>query len=118
MVHATRLRNALAEIEGVVLYCDDMSRDHLPVFVFNIEGMNAEQTGALLDVEHDVITRTGLHCAPRVHEGIGTAGIDGAVRFSVGAFTTENDVDRAIDAVADIAEYATKRNGAPATASA
>jgi cysteine desulfurase/selenocysteine lyase len=118
MVHATRLRNALAEIEGVVLYCDDMSRDHLPVFVFNISGMNAEQTGALLDVEHDVITRTGLHCAPRVHEGIGTAEIDGAVRFSVGAFTTESDVDRAIDAVADIAEYATKRNGASAMASA
>lgn len=112
MVLATRLRTALAEIEGIILYCDDMARDHLPVFVFNIEGMNAEQTGALLDVEHEIITRTGLHCAPLVHEGIGTASIDGAVRFSVGAFTTDEDVDRAIDAVSDIAEYAIKRNGA------
>ena len=33
-----------------------------------------------IDVEHDVITRTGLHCAPRVHEGIGTAEIDRRVR--------------------------------------
>ncbi len=112
MVHARRLRDALASIEGVTLYCADMDRDHLPVFAFNIDGLNAEQTGAMLDVEHDVITRTGLHCAPLVHEGIGTAAIDGAVRFSVGAFTTEADVDRAIGAVEDIAEYALTRKAA------
>ncbi len=109
MVHARRLRDALASIEGVTLYCADMERDHLPVFAFNVDGLNAEQTGTMLDVEHDVITRTGLHCAPLVHEGIGTAAIDGAVRFSVGAFTTEADVDRAIAAVEDIAEYALTR---------
>ena len=114
MVHARRLRDALASIEGVTLYCADMERDHLPVFAFNIDGLNAEQTGAMLDVEHDVITRTGLHCAPLVHEGIGTAAIDGAVRFSVGAFTTETDVDRAIAAVEDIADYALTRK-APAS---
>jgi selenocysteine lyase/cysteine desulfurase len=111
MVLARRLRDGLAQIDNVYLYCDDMSHDHLPVFVFNIVGLPADQTGQLLDVEHDVIVRTGLHCAPLVHEGIGTADIDGAVRFSVGAFTTEEDVDRAIAGVEDIAQYARKRNG-------
>jgi cysteine desulfurase family protein len=111
MEHACRLRDALAEIDNVILYCADMTRDHLPVFVFNIDGLPADQVGQLLDVEHNVITRTGLHCAPRVHEGIGTAEIDGTVRFSVGAFTTAADVDRAIDAVTDIAAYARQRNG-------
>jgi len=111
MVHARRLRDGLAAIDGVRLYCADMDRDHLPVFVFNIDGLPADQAGALLDVEHDVITRTGLHCAPRVHEGIGTFDGDGTVRFSPGIFTTDSDVERAIDAVADIAEYARKRNG-------
>jgi selenocysteine lyase/cysteine desulfurase len=86
-----------------------MDRDHLPVFVFNVEGLPADQVGQLLDVEHDVIVRTGLHCAPLVHEGIGTAEIDGAVRFSAGAFTTDDDVERAIAAVEDIAEYAARR---------
>jgi cysteine desulfurase family protein len=109
MVHARRLRDALTEIEGVILYCDDMDRDHLPVFVFNIEGLPADQAGQLLDVEHNIITRTGLHCAPQVHEGIGTAEIDGTVRFSVGAFTTAEDIDRAIAAVDDIAAYARQR---------
>jgi len=109
MKHARRLRNALAETEGVRLYCDDMDRDHLPVFVFNIDGLPAGQVGELLDVEHDIITRTGLHCAPRVHEGIGTADQGGTVRFSPGAFTTDEDVDRAIAAVIDIADYAQTR---------
>ncbi len=111
---ATRLRDALADIDNVTLYCADMTRDHLPVFVFNIDGMPAEQLGTMLDVEHDVITRTGLHCAPKVHEGIGTAAIDGTVRFAPGAFTTDVEVDRAIDAVAEIAAWARERT--PATA--
>jgi cysteine desulfurase family protein len=109
MEHACRLRDGLAAIDNVRLYCADMDRDHLPVFVFNVFGLPADQTGQLLDVEHDVIVRTGLHCAPLVHEGIGTADIDGAVRFSAGAFTTDGDVERAIAAVADIADYAARR---------
>jgi cysteine desulfurase/selenocysteine lyase len=111
MRHARRLREGLAEIDGVTLYCADMERDHLPVFVFNVDGLKAEITGQLLDVEHEVITRTGLHCAPMVHEGLGTAEIDGTVRFSPGVFTTDEEVERAIAAVADIAAYAKKRNG-------
>ena len=109
MIHATRLYEALEAMDNVTLYCADMARNHLPVFVFNIDGLPADQTGQLLDVEHNVITRTGLHCAPLVHEGIGTASIDGTVRFSVGAFTTSDDIDRAIAAVADIASYAVQR---------
>ncbi len=103
---ARRLRDGLAAIDNVILYCADMSHDHLPVFSFNIDGLPAEQVGAMLDVEHEVITRTGLQCAPLVHEGIGTAEQHGTVRFSVGAFNTDEHVDRAIAAVADIAEYA------------
>ena len=109
MAHARQLRDGLAAIDGVTLYCADMERDHLPVFVFNVDGLPADQAGALLDVEHDVITRTGLHCAPRVHEGIGTFEGDGTVRFSPGVFTTDEDVKRAVAAVADVAEYARQR---------
>ena len=109
MTHATRLYEALKAMDNVTLYCADMARNHLPVFVFNIDGLPADQAGQLLDVEHNVITRTGLHCAPLVHEGIGTSDIDGTVRFSVGAFTTSEDIDRAIAAVTDIAAYAKSR---------
>lgn len=111
MGHAKRLRDGLAAIDGVRLYCADMDRDHLPVFVFNVDGLPADQAGTFLDVEHDVITRTGLHCAPRVHEGIGTFEENGTVRFSPGVFTTDVDVDRALSAVAEIAEYGRSRAG-------
>jgi selenocysteine lyase/cysteine desulfurase len=110
MTLARRLRDGLQSIDGVHLYCDNLEVDHLPVFVFNIEGLPADQAGTFLDVEHDIITRTGLHCAPLVHAGIGTFDADGAVRFSPGVFTTDDDVDRAIDAVADLAAYGKARN--------
>ncbi len=109
MKHARRLHDGLAAIEGVQLYCADMDIDHLPVFVFNIDGLPADQTGTFLDVEHDVITRTGLHCAPRVHQGIGTFADNGTVRFSPGIFTTDEEVERAIEAVAVVAEYGRAR---------
>ncbi len=103
---ARRLRDGLAEIENVTLYCADLDLPHLPVIAFNVDGMDASQTGTLLDVEHDVITRTGLHCAPLVHEGIGTFEKHGSVRFSVGPFNTVAHIDRAVEAVRDIAAYA------------
>jgi len=105
MRHARRLRDGLAEIDGVRLYCADLEHAHLPVFVFNIDGLPADQAGTFLDVEHDIITRTGLHCAPQVHEGIGTFDEHGTVRFSPGVFTTDEEVERAIEAVAIVAEY-------------
>lgn len=109
MRHARRLRDGLAEIEGITLYCAEMDRDHLPVFVFNVEGLPADQAGTFLDVDHNVITRTGLHCAPLVHEGIGTFHDDGTVRFSPGVFTTDAEIERAIAAVAEVAAYGRER---------
>jgi cysteine desulfurase family protein len=106
---ARRLHQGLEAIDGVQLYCADLERDHLPVFVFNIDGLPADQTGTFLDVEHDVITRTGLHCAPQVHEGIGTFDADGTVRFSPGVFTTDDEIERAIDAVTEVAEIGQQR---------
>lgn len=114
MRHAKRLRDGLADIEGLTLYCADMDRDHLPVFVFNIDGLPADQAGTFLDVEHNVITRTGLHCAPRVHEGIGTFDVNGTVRFSPGVFTTDAEIERTIEAVADVAAYGRDRKATPA----
>ena len=106
---AHTLHDGLAEIDGIVLYCADLDRDHMPVIAFNVEGADASLVGTILDVDHDVITRTGLHCAPLVHEGIGTADIGGSVRFSIGPFNTEEDVARALAAVKDVAAFQRKQ---------
>ena len=102
---ARRLKAGLEKIEHVHFYCADLEHDHLPVISFNIDGMDAGQVGTILDVDHNVICRTGLQCAPLVHEGIGTMDIDGTVRFSCGAFTTEEEVDKAIAAVKDVSDF-------------
>ena len=51
-----------------------------------------------LEQEYGVLTRVGLHCAPMAHRALGTFP-RGAVRFSVGAFTTFADIDYAAGAV-------------------
>ncbi|MBD3166206.1 aminotransferase class V-fold PLP-dependent enzyme [bacterium] len=100
---------AVREIEGVTLYvCDDLE-NHLSTISLNVAGFEAGNTGTLLDVEHNIATRTGLQCAPKVHEQIGTDTIHGTVRFSIGAFNTREHIDKAIEGVREIAEMGQKR---------
>lgn len=57
----------------------------------------------MLDVDYNIACRTGLQCAPLVHEVIGTDKIHGTVRLSVGPFNTEPEIDAAIEAIREIA---------------
>ena len=50
-----------------------------------------------------IATRPGAHCAPLMHEALGTAE-QGIVRLSTSWFTTENEVDAAVAAIREIAE--------------
>jgi selenocysteine lyase/cysteine desulfurase len=63
--------------------------------------MDVPTLASRLDREHGVLTRAGLHCAPEAHRIIGSDET-GAVRFSIGWNTTEQQIDRAIDAVAQV----------------
>ena len=99
----TLLRDGLKDIPGVTTYCQDDLSEHIAVFLFNIDGFEAGATSPLFDVDHDIACRTGLHCAPLIHEQLGTAGRHGAIRFSLGPFNTEAHIQAAIAAVEDIA---------------
>jgi cysteine desulfurase/selenocysteine lyase len=98
------LREGLKDVEGVTLYCQEDLTDHISIFLFNVDGLEALNTGTMLDVDYNIASRTGLHCAPLVHEQIGTAEIHGAVRFGIGPFNTAEHIDSAIQAVKEIAE--------------
>lgn len=73
------------------------------VFGVTLEGTKPTALAQRLEDEFGVLSRAGLHCAPRAHETFGTrthplgADYAGATRLSVGAFTTVEDVDRAIE---------------------
>jgi selenocysteine lyase/cysteine desulfurase len=98
------IRDGLKDVEGVTLYCQDDLKDHISVLLFNVDGFEALNTGTILDVDYNIACRTGLHCAPLVHEQLGLIDIHGGVRFGIGPFNTEEDIQTAIKAVADIAE--------------
>jgi cysteine desulfurase/selenocysteine lyase len=104
------LRDGLKDVEGVTLYCQEDLLDHISVFLFNVDGLEALNTGTILDVDYNIASRTGLHCAPLVHEQIGTADIHGAVRFGIGPFNTEKHIETAIQAVKEIAVSRRKKN--------
>jgi selenocysteine lyase/cysteine desulfurase len=57
--------------------------------------------GAILDGDFGIATRVGQHCAPLVHQRLGT-GKAGGVRFSLGPFNTSGDIDFALDAMRKI----------------
>jgi cysteine desulfurase family protein len=114
-VHHEEMRLAGILLEGlraiprVKLYCLDSLDNHIAVLAFNVEGMDAADVGTMLDVDYGIACRTGLHCAPRVHEQLGTDKIHGAVRFGIGPFNTEDHVRTAIEAVGKIAALRPKR---------
>jgi selenocysteine lyase/cysteine desulfurase len=90
-------------IKGVVIYCADDLTDHIGVLSFNIKGFEAVNTATILDGDYHIACRSGLQCAPRVHEQLGTDKINGTVRIGVGPFNTEAHIDTAIRAIREIA---------------
>ncbi len=117
MALITRLRDGLRNVEGVTLYCQEDLTNHISVFLFNVDGLEAADAGVMLDVNHGIACRTGLHCAPLVHEQLGIDKIHGAVRFGVGPFNTEAHIDHAVEAVKAIAMGQVERRRARARSS-
>jgi cysteine desulfurase family protein len=79
-------------------------RPDLPVVPFNINGIDNHEAGFILSRAYNIVTRTGLHCAPLVHERID--GGKGCVRASFSYFNTREEIDSAAAAVCEVAESA------------
>ena len=95
------LQDGLAQIPGVTIYGTAGLENRVPTLSVSLENYDAADVGAFLDVDHDILTRTGLHCAPLIHEHYGTAP-RGTVRLSIGPFNTEAQILQTIDAAAAV----------------
>jgi selenocysteine lyase/cysteine desulfurase len=73
----------------------------LPIIAFNIRGLQNDDVGFMLARGYHIIARTGLHCAPLVHDAID--GGEGCVRISHSWFTTDEECRIAADAIRRIA---------------
>ena len=105
MALTRRLYDGLSTLPGVIIHSPPPAAESGPVLTCSVVGMASADVGDILDGDYQIAVRTGLHCAPLVHETLGTA-VGGAVRFSPGRFNTEEDIDRALEAMAVISARA------------
>ena len=98
------------------LFIKELSRDpaitlytpapDLPVVSFNIQNLDNDEAGYILAKAYNIITRTGLHCAPLVHDRID--GGKGCIRVSFSHLNTPEECRLAAEAVREVAEHANR----------
>lgn len=99
-----QLLEGLQQIPGVSCFGPDLGEPRSGIVSFLIDGIEASETAFVLDQSFQIAVRAGYHCTPLGH---GTAGTteSGAVRSSVGFYTTKEDVDYFLSAVKEIAKH-------------
>lgn len=98
-----RFYEGVVAVPGVTVYGDFSDEERGAVVTLNIRDYDSGSVADELGEVYGIATRAGAHCAPRMHEALGTVE-QGAVRFSFSWFNTEDDVDTAIRAVRELAE--------------
>lgn len=98
-----RFYDGVSGIDGVKVYGDFTAEQHAPVVALNIKGYDSSAVSDELSEAYGIATRPGAHCAPRMHQALGTIQT-GAVRFSFAWFTDIHEVDEAVRAVKELAE--------------
>lgn len=91
-------------ISGVKIYGDfsDMER-HAPVVALNIREYDSGEVSDELAEHYQIYTRAGAHCAPLMHQALGTVK-QGAVRFSMSYYNTQDEISQSIQAVRELAK--------------
>lgn len=76
------------------------------VVAFNLGQLDSGEVASALEQEYGICTRAGAHCAPLMHQALGTQE-QGAVRASFSWFNTKEQVDTALEALYTIARSIT-----------
>lgn len=91
------------DIPGVKIYGDFSSYNRCPIVTLNIRDYDSSEVSDELLMTYDISTRPGGHCAPLMHEALGTVE-QGSVRFSFSHLNTEEEIAAAVKAVLELAE--------------
>lgn len=94
--------HGVKEIPGVKIYGDFSGVERCAVVTLNIGDYDSSEVSDELLMTYGISTRAGGHCAPLMHEALGTVE-QGAVRFSFSHYNTDEDVEIAIRAVKELA---------------
>ena len=94
---------AVKEIPNVKVYGDFSSKNRCAVVTLNIGDYDSSEVSDALLMDYNISTRPGGHCAPLMHEALGTVD-QGAVRFSFSHYNTDEDVETAIRAIRELSQ--------------
>ncbi len=93
------LYTKLKELPKVVIYTPSDFQKCVGLLSINVIGYKSDEVGSILDEEFDIAVRTGYHCAPLIHDFIGSKEYNGTVRISLNYFNTKEDIDTLIEAI-------------------
>ena len=98
-----RFLDGIKDIPGLKLYGDFSTDQRAAVVALNLGTYDSSEVSDELSFEYGISTRPGAHCAPLMHQSMGTVD-QGMVRFSFSWFNTEEEIDAAVKALKELAE--------------
>lgn len=101
-----RFIDGVSSIEGITLYGHSSEQPHCGIVALNYADIDSAIISDYLFRDYEICTRSGAHCAPLMHEALGTK-YQGAVRFSFSHFNTNEEIDSAVQALCDIVHHIT-----------
>ena len=97
-----RFYDGVSSIPGIRFYGDYATDLRCPIVTLNLGDADSGEVSDILFSDYAICTRPGGHCAPLMHEALGTVS-QGAVRFSFSHSNTEEETDAAVQALREIA---------------
>ena len=108
MAHDRLLIEAFYEgtegISGLKVYGPRAFDQQIGVFSVTLGDYEPAELAAILEENFGLLTRSGIHCAPFAHQALGSAESGGTCRFSIGKYTTLDDIKVATSALRQIAD--------------
>lgn len=95
--------HGVKDVPSVKIYGDFDTEQRCPIVTLNIGDYDSSEVSDELLVTYGISTRPGGHCAPLMHQALGTVD-QGAVRFSFSHYNTTEEVEAAIAAIKELAE--------------
>jgi cysteine desulfurase family protein len=92
-----RLLDGLSDMSHVKRFGPADVSHRVGVVSFQVANHDPQEVAVLLDQIAGIQTRAGFHCAPRMHQALGTSQLGGTVRVSCGPFNESSEIDAVVE---------------------
>ena len=93
--------DSIKNIENIKFYGDYKTDNRVSIVALNIGEIDSSKISDILSNDYNIATRPGAHCAPLMHEALGTIN-QGIARFSFSYFNTFEEIEKGIEAIKEI----------------